>query len=166
MPCFLFLWLAIASSATSPQPTAHPIYISLLEMRPNPSSGTLECAMRIFSDDLELAVKQWSPRSGEMPRSYQDRIWPYIRSHFHCQGKEGQAELHLVGLEGDPDAQWIYFEIRFADKTIPRRLEVQWTTLLQAFPGQRNMLHLEKGNGMSTYIFESGNSRQTIELPE
>lgn len=166
MPSFLVLWLAALHPSASPILTAHPIYISLLEMRPNPRSGTVECAMRIFSDDLELAVKQWSSQTGDPSRNYGKQIWPYIRSHFHCPSKKDSAELHLIGLEGDPDAQWVYFEIRFSDRKLPDKLELQWTTLLHDFPGQRNMLHLEKVSGTSTYIFESGNSRQTIDLSE
>lgn len=162
----LFLVLCLVAGPGLFQPIEkgnHPIYISLLEMNPNFKDGTLECAMKLFSDDLELAVKK-AQVNGAGSLSDSDAVWRYLSERFRCSSEQGPGVMEYLGTEGDPDAQWIYFQIRFRPHKLPREVEIQWATLLETYPGQRNILHLQTPQGIATFFFDIGRPNQTISL--
>lgn len=162
---FLLWFVSLIPCAENPAP-AHPIYISLLEVSANKQGGVLECSMKIFSDDLEKAVRQWGDSKGPQPSATKEGIWNYVRAHLQCSSEGITAQIHPIGLEGDPDAQWIHFEVRFKQSTLPKQFELYWSSLFEVFPGQRNIVHVSRDSRIFTYILDSGKSRQIIPLTE
>lgn len=150
--------------------TPHQFYVSILEVNPNPSSGRLECALKIFTDDLELAIKEEEGASGLNLGSAREKseagdvVNKYIRAHFLIVNQKRPLNINFIGREGDADAQWIYFEVLFPSNSLPDAVTIKWTSLLNLLPGQKNLLHLYPSPNTRTFIFDQEHARQIIPL--
>lgn len=148
----------------------HPFYVSILEVNPNLSLGRLECAMKIFTDDLELAIKEevgttgLNLGSGREKSGAGDLVNKFIRTHFLVESQKKPLEIHFIGREGDADAQWIYFEVILPPDPRPDQVSIKWTSLLDRLPGQKNLLHLYPSPNTRTFIFDQEHPRQIIPL--
>lgn len=148
----------------------HPFYVSILEVNPNPSSGRLECALKIFTDDLELAIKEEVGATGLNLGSAREKsgagevVNNYIRTHFSVADQKRPLDINFMGREGDADAQWIYFEVIFPADRLPDEVTIKWTSLLDLLPGQKNLLHLYPAPNTRTFIFDQEHARQIIPL--
>lgn len=155
---FLYLCMFIAASVQ-----AHPFYVSILEMHFNPKTEVMECAIKLFTDDLEHAIGEHSGEkiynlgSNHEPNNADVRVWRYVEDKLALSGHT----LNFVGREGDVDAQWIYFEAYLPDV---QELELQWETLIHALPSQKNILQLHFDGKQRTFIFDRRNTRQSIPL--
>ena len=161
---------------------AHPFYVSVLEIHRNAQTGKYECAMKLFTDDLELAIQMHSGYKGlnlggqtEHPDA-DSVVWAFVHSHFEIETSamksssqskknplsENNGILHFVGKEGNVDAQWIYFEFEWDGD--PQKTIIRWNSFIGLLPGQKNILHLHTGNKVKTYIFDKKNMHIHIPL--
>src|SRR5918997_501181 len=79
---------------------AHKFYASLAQVEYNAASGTVEVAMRVFADDLELALTRRAGRPIRLERKKDsDRlVIEYLREKFELRNRAGERkELRLVG---------------------------------------------------------------------
>jgi hypothetical protein len=143
---------------------AHPFYVSVLEMRFNPLNHSLECALKIFTDDLENALehslgakKLYLSETREHPEA-DSLIWRYIQQRL----KMNALPMTYVGREGDIDAQWMYFEIALPKNT--ENIELKWSTLIEVLPGQKNILHWKGVGKQRMYIFDKKNLLHILSL--
>lgn len=124
---------------------AHPFFISLTEIRYNPSSQKMEIAQKIFWDDLEVAL-------GNHFDEKVDFLNPSDKAKLDRQLKEyllknnqvtvnGQVlTLNFLGFEIEEDAAWFYIES--STSGLPKTVEVKNTILLEDFDGQQNIVHV------------------------
>ncbi len=156
---FLYFSLLVCSSVW-----AHPFYVSVLEMRYNEKSNTLECALKLFTDDLETAIEQSMGHNKLFLSEQREHhaadslIWKYVSQRIKINNKP----LRYVGREGNIDAQWIYFEIPVDPKDEHSLL--LWNTFVEVLPGQKNILHFRLGANQQTYIFDKKNTSQNLSL--
>lgn len=143
---------------------AHPFYVSVLEMRFNPQTNSLECALKIFTDDLEKALehtleakKLYLSETREHPDA-DTLIWHYIQQRIRANA----LPMTYVGREGDIDAQWMYFEILLPNNTVD--IELKWNTLIEVLPSQKNILHWQGVTKQRMYIFDKKNLRHVLSL--
>lgn len=144
---------------------AHPFYVSILELNVNAKSKTLECALKIFTDDLESTL-QTTYNSAPLHISTQKELKitdslliAYLKTHIVIQ-QQKNLELNFLGREGDLDAQWIYFE--FPLNSMKSDFQFMWTSLLALFPTQKNILYYELNGERKTLIFDTKNSTETL----
>ncbi len=151
-----YLFFALTTSA-------HPFYLSVLEVHHNTSENTLECALKIFTDDLENAISDHSGKpllnlgTSIEPDDADERIWDYIIAHINMQNHQ----LHYVGREGDLDAQWIYFEIPLTNQATAT---LSWSSLIHVLPSQKNILQLHTQNSQQTFIFDRRKTKHTLQF--
>ncbi|MCC5918171.1 MAG: hypothetical protein JJU02_12700 [Cryomorphaceae bacterium] len=141
---------------------SHPFYVSLLEMHYNENSNRWECAMRIFTDDLELGISNSLKTPGvslEGKEAQNDSlVWVFVQKHFEIPG----SKMTWIGREGDPDAQWIYFEVSAPEAQL---VELRWDGLARWLPGQKNVLHIHRDRKLiRTYLYDAKKSIQTVDL--
>ncbi|MCH8545786.1 MAG: hypothetical protein LAT54_03565 [Cryomorphaceae bacterium] len=140
---------------------AHPFYVSVMEVHYNKEAQTLECALKIFTDDLENAIGDFEGKpilnlgTNNEPVDADARVWNYIQQHIKLDGHQ----LQYVGREGDLDAQWIYFEVPL--KNI-KEAQWTWTGLIHVLPSQKNILQIHLGDKQQTFIFDRRKQTQRI----
>lgn len=129
----------------------HEFYVSLTEIRYNPSTERMEVSMRIFSDDLDRALLQ---RTGietqlgselEAP-SADSLLSAYLLECFSLQINGENAEFHYLGKEPETGAIWCYLESEPVSR--PQTVTIVHELLIEIFPEQVNIVQVyqEKWN--------------------
>jgi len=85
----------------------HPFYISLTELRYNPSSKKMEVAQKIFWDDLEVALSKEAGATVDFLKpkdkaKLEGQVKAYLLKHTQVwvNGKIGSAELPWLRSRG------------------------------------------------------------------
>lgn len=138
----LILFLSFLAILDSPaeEMVDHRFYYSRTVMRPSRQGHTLEIEMRLFTDDLELAID----REGDLTRLGTDleasdanfRIEDYLRSHFALYINDQFTDYRFWGKEVDFDITYCYMEA-----SLPRDVkafEVLNRVLMDVYPDQVN----------------------------
>jgi len=142
-PVLLLLTLFISSGWLM-----HKFYVSLTEIRYNPKTERIEVSMRIFPDDLDLALME---RTGirtllgtelESPQA-DSLLMIYLMQEFtlHVNGEE--IVLNYLGKEPESDAIWCYLE----SSKVPRpvTISIRNAVLTEFFPDQVNIIQVYDG---------------------
>jgi hypothetical protein len=124
---------------------AHPFYITLTELRYNPSSKKMEVAQKIFWDDLEVGLSKeiGGPVDFLNPKDktkLETQIKAYLLKHSQVWVNGKMVPLSYVGYEVEEDAAWFYLESTAT--AVPKSVEVQNTLLIRDFEGQQNIVHV------------------------
>ncbi len=123
----------------------HPFFITLTELRFNPSSKKMELAQKIFWDDLEVALSKEAGVTVDFLNSknkatLEGQVKAYLLKHTQVWVNGKTVPLTYVGYEVEEDAAWFYLESTAT--TTPKTVEVQNTLLLRDFDGQQNIVHV------------------------
>lgn len=137
----------------------HPFYISLTEVRYNPSNKSLEIAQKIFWDDLEVAL-------GDIHHTKVDFLNPSDRKNLEEMAKSylldkneitvngKKVTLKYLGFEIEEEAAWFYME---AEKVpVPKTVEIQNEVLIQHFDGQQNIINFYMDKRPKSLILYKG----------
>ena len=146
----------------------HPFFISLTEVRFNPSSKKMEIAQKIFWDDLEVALgknfKEKVDFLNPKDKAKLDRqVREYLLKHNQVWVNAKPVTLSLLGYEVEEDAAWFYLESSATE--VPKSVEVQNTILLDDFDGQQNIVHVyNQSKSPRSLLLSEGNEKGKIEF--
>ena len=123
----------------------HPFFITLTEVRFNPSSKNMEVAQKIFWDDLEVSLSKEAGGAVDFLKpkdkaKLESQVKAYLLKHTHVWVNGKMVPLSYVGYEVEEDAAWFYLESGIT--VVPTTVEVQNTLLLREFAGQQNIVHV------------------------
>lgn len=123
----------------------HPFFITLTEVRFNPSSKKMELTQKIFWDDLEVALSKEAGVTVDFLKpkdkaKLESQIKAYLLKHSQVWVNGKMVQLTYVGYEVEEDAAWFYLESTAT--STPKTVEVQNTLLLRDFDGQQNIVHV------------------------
>lgn len=123
----------------------HPFYISLTEMRYNPSTRKIEIAQKIFWDDLEVALSKEFKEKVDFLKpkdktKLESQLRTYLLKHNQVSVNGKMLSLTYLGFEVDEEAAWFYLES--SETTLPQSVEVKNSILLEDFDGQQNIVHV------------------------
>ena len=94
--------------------STHPYYVSVIEIEYSSRSGILGMSCKIFTDDLEEALKKGGVKGIDLGRgdSSLNAKWisSYLGRHLALSAGGKPIELRFIGFENDPEATWCYFE--------------------------------------------------------
>lgn len=126
---------------------AHPFHISITDIEYDKESRSLEIAQKIFTDDLETALKnefgQTVDLNDENQREkHRTMIEQYLRKHLDLNVNGKQQEFEFLGMEREEDATWCYIEVGNVRKL--KSLQVSNRLLLESFDDQMNLVHIKK----------------------
>jgi hypothetical protein len=160
----LFL-LFIFSPSRASVPSDHDIHISLCELRWNEDSGAFEVSLKVFIDDLELALSRQgvsglSIGSEKEAKEANTRIAEYIKRHFRISIDGLTLTPEFLGKELSDDylAVWCYFQFT-ADLLQARKCTISNDVLLELYDDQRNIMDIRMDDSHKAYtIFQPGNS--------
>ena len=141
----------------------HDVHISLCELRFNEQSSSFEVAIKIFIDDLELAMRKegvanlyiGTPNEKE---NAGDAIASYLNHHFSIEIDGHKLAPVFIGKEVTDDqlAVWCYVEYK-KDLSGADKCVLTNRILFDLYADQRNIMDIRMGQSHKDYtILESG----------
>lgn len=129
----------------------HKFYVSLTEIRYNPSTERMEVSMRIFADDLDLALQQKTGIQTQLGTelealSADSLLGAYLLECFSVHINGEKADFQYLGKEPEAGAIWCYLESQPVSR--PQTLTIFQELLTETFPEQVNIVQVyqEKWN--------------------
>lgn len=128
------------------QALVHPFHVSVSDIKYKEDKKVLQISMRIFLDDLELALQAYS--GNEKLDITKKEDWDFVKENLEKyvlarlklwdeKGKE--FELNYVGAEIEDDVMWCYIEIEKVKKL--KEVKVWNAVLLEVWGDQENLVH-------------------------
>lgn len=136
---------------------AHKFYVSLAEVDYNNETKSLEVALRVFADDLELALTRREHQAVYLDRTQNiDKfIRAYLQDRFEVRGRDGKTkEIKWVGMESKVDSTWLYFEIP-VDGSLDE-MQLRNRIFLEQYAEQINTVICKIGGKQRDFIFKTG----------
>lgn len=143
----------------------HPFYVSVVEIHVNEDEKLLECAVKIFTDDLERAIREYyqvgvlNIGAEEEADTATVLMDAYLKNKVEIEINGKPTVFSWVGKEGNFDHQWMYFEIPF--QTL-KSLRMKSHQLMEVFSDQRNLVHFHFNNQQKTLIFKDNQTQSLI----
>ncbi len=169
--------LLLGSFAPRPTPAAHPFHTSTAEVEFNPASGRLEVALKVYSADLETALRRMDRSKVDLDNeSVRDRLLKkYIASRFRIEDAtpghppspptgHRTDSFHYVGSEIQGGDIWVYFELVAPARG--QRFTLRNTVLTDVQPEQMNAVFFRGPVGTESLYFSATHVRRTLSLTE
>ena len=148
----------------------HPFYLSVTEANYNPEARTMECSVRIFTDDLERALNEAGhgvlhlDTEEELPEA-DSLIGHFVLANFGLVTDKGKRKLTYIGREYEDDGTYVYFQAE-AITTRFKWIEFNTNLLLNTFPEQRNIVHVTKGDATHSLLLDGKKRSGTVNFME
>ena len=158
-----WIWICsvLFSFLKSPHAEVHAIYISVLEVEL--SDQGLNAEVKVFSDDLLSALKNFNKESKSIVTSIQrDEIERYFNTHLHFEVSSENLKLEIENVEEVGDSYWLKFGIELQPDELS--LSVQANYFFELFPSQKNILTFKGDAGRQYFTFKSKDQTETISL--
>ena len=135
----------------------HKFYVSTTIIEQNVQLNSLEITIKLFSDDLEQALQQYSDepiRLGDKREHEEAERWveEYIRERLNLNFNDHPAHLTYIGKEIEYDLSYVYFELtaipEFNVLTIDNQL------FFDLFEEQVNIVHLRLDGWEKTLMLD------------
>ncbi|MEP6845734.1 MAG: DUF6702 family protein [Panacibacter sp.] len=141
MANILFQWLVTAYVGL-----VHPFFVSMTDINYNDHTKSLEISVRIFTDDLENALRKYHtgkidilhPADKDQMNAY---VNEYIQQHLQLKINDKTAELSFVGYEEQSESIWSYLEVKNIDKV--NNVNIVNSLLHDYNTNQINMMHIK-----------------------
>lgn len=152
----LLTFLIFGSSFLS----AHPFYVSICEVNYNSETKSLEISLRIFTDDLEKTMQDWSAEKlylGENNESQKtdSLLKNYILQELTIAVDGKSTPFHFIGKEVVQALTWIYLETENISDF--EKIELSNRILFQTFPSQTNLVHVNNKGETKSLLLTKNN---------
>lgn len=123
----------------------HPLHLSSTDIVYTTKGGTLEISSRLFTDDLEDALRKQFNVAADLssPARHQamdELLRKYVAMHFKLQVNGKPLSLNYLGFEKDREAVLVYIES--APLKSPAKIQVFNTLMYDLFDDQTNLMHV------------------------
>ncbi|RXG24837.1 DUF6702 family protein [Leeuwenhoekiella aequorea] len=149
--------------------SAHKYYFSVTQADYDVKSKSLKIVTRVFYDDLEKVFQERYDKSIKVDKTYdQEKLDAYIQKYFNSKfivsinGKE--QKLSYIGHKDEVDYVVCFVEVK--NITNPQSIEIENTLLMDMFPDQKNVIHLQVGNTKKSYLLNKENDKAMLKLSE
>lgn len=144
---------------TKQEVLAHPFHVSMCEVKYNSDHHSLEIALKIFIDDLDLALsKQAIPDQhfGEKDEKEgaQQFLESYLNQHVSFVVNGAKQVLNFIGKERDGDALWCYIELDKIDRI--QSFEASSTLFFGIYQDQQNIIQLTNEGKVRSLLLQPG----------
>ena len=158
----LFSIMTIFSIPGSETAIGHPFHVSVAEIEYNAESKKLECALRIWPEDLEKALNKLSEVKIDLDsaKDIDERIFKYMQSKIKISDGEKASNLIWVGKELEIKQGWLYFEVETGAKPDDFSFSNQMFFELQ--DEQVNMFNFKSDDRRASISFTKAISRHTL----
>ncbi|WP_405325547.1 DUF6702 family protein [Leeuwenhoekiella sp. LLG6367-2.1] len=149
--------------------STHKYYFSVTQADYDVKSKSLKMVTRVFYDDLEKVFQERYDKSIKVDKTYdQEKLDAYIQKYFNSKfivsvnGKE--QKLSYIGHKDEVDYVVCFVEVK--NITNPQSIEIENTLLMDMFPDQKNVIHLQVGNTKKSYLLNKENDKAMLKLSE
>ena len=123
----------------------HPLHLSSMDVNYTTKPGTLEISCRLFTDDLEDALKKQFNVPTDLSAAAKHQamdvlLKKYIALHLKFQANGQPVTLNYLGFEKDREAVIVYVESTPLKSF--KKLEVYNTLMYDLFTDQTNIMHV------------------------
>lgn len=145
----------------------HAYYVSVSEIYHNPKTQALEISMKIFADDLELALKNnGNPEVivlEEKPDpALKGMLQKYLDEKFRITIDLKTKQMHVIGYEFDDDALLCYAEILNVSEI--SSIEVYNAIITEVYEEQINLTHFQFRGKMKSLKTSRSDPSGTIDI--
>ncbi len=143
----------------------HPLYLSICQINHNASQASLEIAMKVFTEDLDLAMSHQGLGNlhlGEDNESEKANVYiaAYLSKQVQIKVDGKPVVFSYLGKEVEMDVTWCYVEVdsihTFAE------LEVTNKLFMELFDPQRNLVHVRFGKKEKSMMLTKGHSTEIV----
>ena len=135
---------------------AHPFYLSVTEMKYNASNETIEISCKLFTNDLETALKKLTDNPVDLIHPHDRKeaekiLFGYIVKRLNITLNGKNRNLKFIGYEKEDDVIWVFMEIEKCEA--PKQVTVNTGLLYDFLKEQINIVHFEvNGNKQSSRV--------------
>ncbi len=125
---------------------AHPFYLSVCDLKYNMASKKLEGTVKMFSNDLEEALKRLEQKPVDLINSKNKTetlalLNTYLKDRLNFREKDQAIPYTLLGYEIEEESIWIYLETQVCPQ--PKSLNIENGILYDFLKEQMNIVNLE-----------------------
>lgn len=138
-----FIWLFLFAGKP------HPFYLSVTDLKYNDKNKSLEVACKMFSNDLEDALKKTTKKNVDLlnPKNkpeVEKILFEYVEKRLTVSLNGKVQKLKFIGYEREDDVIWTYFEIEKCEK--PNQINISNSLLYDFLKEQINLVQVEVGS--------------------
>ncbi len=132
----------------------HPYYMSVTEIEYKPAEKELQIACKIFTDDLEDALKKEFAKKVDIVNPAQKKeneqlLQRYLQKHLKLQLDNKAVALEFFGFEEEGEAIWIYM---LAKNTAAFKSAVVFNDVLYSYRNEQiNIIHFKNKGERKSY---------------
>lgn len=141
---------------------AHKYHASLTQLEHNRAADTLELVVRVFADDLELAVTRAGDKPWRLDSGDEAALWAYVKQKLVFATGDQTLDWQPVGFENDVHQVWLYLELPLKAK--PERLTLTNTLFLELYRDQINTVNTVFGPAKISLIYDLNRQRHALNL--
>jgi len=133
----------------------HPFFVSMTDMNYSAKDKELEVSVRIFTDDLENAIRKYHPgvKVDIIHPANQEQlnqfVNEYIQKHLQLKINGSPVQMAFAGYEQQSESIWSYFEVKNVAGI--KKLDVTNNILHDYNTNQINMLHVMVNGNEQNY---------------
>ena len=140
----------------------HPFYVSVCEIYHNPKTQSLEISLKVFIDDIELAIQKSGNTTCKISEdsekvSVENAISEYLQDRFVVEIDSKQKSSEVIGYEFEGDAIIFYIEIKSVKKI--NEFGLRNSIMTEVRDGQINLTHFQYNDQLKSF-------KTTIENPD
>lgn len=141
--------LCILITASTPAPYKHDFHLSTTEVTQNPTAQKTEWLIRVFQDDLELALqKQFATKIDLQQQTLtNDQLKKYFNKHLLVKRSNQTIAVHYLGYELQEQSCWLYLETNIVK--LPITVRATW--LQELYDDQKNLLRFQFSESRTFY---------------
>ena len=133
---------------------AHPFFMSVIDISHNPKEASLEISVRVFSDDLEKTLQQYSKQkinilSPADKAVIEKTLLAYMTEHLKLSVNGKATRFTLLGYEQQMESTWCYFEIE--KQPVVNQVGIDCSLLYDYETKQVNIVHVKSKGVQKTY---------------
>lgn len=145
----------------------HDFHTSITNAEYNAKSGSMEIAMKLFTDDLELTMKNKHHvvlnlnSDNELPQA-DSLIYNYVIDNFSIQSSKKSDRPKYVGKEIENGITFIYLEVH--SFPIEKELLVKNTVFFDTFDDQSNIVNIKLNGELESAFLKKGHETESIQF--
>lgn len=127
----------------------HPFFVSVIDMKHNEKDKSIEVSLRIFTDDLEGALKKNYNLITDLGKDVNNNLLnnavaKYIQSKLQITVDGKAKTMKYIGYEIIKESAWVYVE--FDDVNLVKKIDMSCSLLYDCQDKQSNIFNI-KANG-------------------
>ena len=161
----IFLVIAVMTGSMA----WHKFYLSVTQIDFVPKEHSVQVITRLFYDDLQKALQQRYDSAIRVDKSYDKKklnayIEKYIQQKLKLNINGHLARLNYLGHKDENDYVVCFIEVSHVDEI--QSLTIENTLLMDAFPEQKNVIHMQVGDTHKSFMLTTDNDTAVLNLTE